>query len=263
MDRPSTGRFAQANGLRMYYEESGAGEPLILLHGGTDTGRYWDPILPYLANRYRIIAPDSRGHGRTDNPSGSLTYPQMAADVVALIPALGLEKPVVGGWSDGGQIALEIGIRYPNVARALVVGGAGYRFSPEYVLQVRLATFAHDDGTVDLAVWETANPEAIPPLREVHQHVYGPEHWQAVLQWCAQLWLTPFGLTASDFAKIAAPTLLVNGDRDQFFPVEEEVELLRMIKPAELAIFPGADHSLPTTRPEAFASVIVAFLDRH
>jgi pimeloyl-ACP methyl ester carboxylesterase len=262
MDRPSTGSIAHVNGLRIYYEEHGTGEPLLLLHGGTDTGSYWDPVLPYLTDGYRVITPDSRGHGRTDNPAGSLSYPQLAADVVALIAALGLDKPVVGGWSDGGQIALEVGIRYPDLARAILVGGAGYRFSPEYVLQVQLATCARADGTVELAAWEAANPDAIPSLREAHQHIYGPEHWQTVLQCCARLWLTPFGLASKDFAKIATPTLIVNGDRDQFFPAEESVEMLRLIKPAELAIFPGVGHSLPVVQPEAFASTVSAFLDR-
>jgi pimeloyl-ACP methyl ester carboxylesterase len=247
----------------MYYEESGVGEPLVLLHGGTDTCQYWDPVIPYLTDRFRVIAPDSRGHVRTDNPSGTLSYPQMADDVIALIAALGLEKPIICGWSDGGQIALEIGIRYPDVARALVVGGAGYRFSDDYVREVRRAMFAREDGTIDVTAWEAANSEAVPGLQEVHGQVLGSEHWKAMLQWCAQLWLTPFGLTSTDFAKITTPTLLVNGDRDPFFPVEESVEMLRMIEPAELAIFPAADHSLPATQAKSFASAIMEFLERH
>jgi pimeloyl-ACP methyl ester carboxylesterase len=248
--------------VTMYFEEHGAGEPLILLHGGTDTCHYWDPVVPYLASRFQVITPDSRGHGRTDNPAGRLSYPLMAEDVIAMIAALGLNRPAIGGWSDGGQIALEIGIRYPDATQALIVGGAGYRYSEEYVREIRQATFARDDGTVDVAAWAAANPEAAESMRLAHGQVCGPEHWQDVLQWCANLWLTTFGLTATDFAKITAPTLLVNGDRDPFFPVEETVEMFRLIAPAELAIFPGADHALPMAQPEAFARIVEAFLER-
>jgi pimeloyl-ACP methyl ester carboxylesterase len=249
----------QTNGLTLYYEEHGAGNPLILLHGGTDTCHYWDPVVPYLASHFRVITPDSRGHGRTNNPAGTLSYRLMAEDVIAMIAALGLEKPVIGGWSDGGQIALEIGIHYPDTARALIVGGAGYRYSEDYVREIRRATFTRDDGTVDVTAWQAANPEAAASMRAAH----GLKRWQDVLRWCAQLWLTPFGLSTAAFAKISAPTLLVNGDRDQFFPPEETVEMFRLIGPAELAIVPGADHSLSQTQSELFARTLEAFLERH
>jgi pimeloyl-ACP methyl ester carboxylesterase len=255
--------FVKTSSLTMYCEEHGRGDPLILLHGGTDTCRYWDPVMPYLTPHFRVITPDSRGHGRTDNPAGTLSYPQMAEDVLALVEALGLTRPAIGGWSDGGQIALEIGIRYPDAARALVVGGAGYRYSEDYVREIRQGTFTREDGTVDVDAWEAANPEGARSMRQAHRHVYGSEHWKNVLRWCAKLWLTPFGLTAADFAKITAPTVLMNGDRDPYFPVEETVEMFRMIAPAEMTIFPGADHSVPLTQPEAFARTLITFLERH
>jgi pimeloyl-ACP methyl ester carboxylesterase len=113
-----------ANGATLYHEQHGAGEPLVLIHGGLATSAMWEPLLPGLVDRFRVITPDSRGHGRSTNPAGTLSYTQLAGDVAALIAALGLERPVVGGYSDGGQIALELGARHPGAAGALIVGAA-------------------------------------------------------------------------------------------------------------------------------------------
>ncbi len=89
----------------------------------------WQTHTPFFARHFRVIAPDSRGHGRANNPTGEFSYRLMADDVVALVQALGLTKPLICGYSDGGQTALEIGMRYPNLAAALVVGAAWYRSS--------------------------------------------------------------------------------------------------------------------------------------
>jgi pimeloyl-ACP methyl ester carboxylesterase len=91
------------NEAPLYYEERGNGAPLILIHGGLASSSQWDPIVPELAGGFRVITPDSRGHGRSTNPAGELSYARIADDVAALIAALGLQHPVVGGWSDGDR----------------------------------------------------------------------------------------------------------------------------------------------------------------
>jgi len=118
------GRYILVNGLKMYFEECGSGKPLILLHGGTVTSSMWKIHIPFFAQHFRVFAPDSRGHGRTNNPTGEFSYRLMADDVAAFVQAMGLTKPFICGYSDGGQIALEIGMCYPNLAAALVVGAA-------------------------------------------------------------------------------------------------------------------------------------------
>ncbi len=81
-------------------------------------------VVPHLVYGFRLITPDSRGHGRSTNPASELFYPLIADDVAALIAALELARPVVGGWSDGVQVALELGARHPGVAGSLIVGAA-------------------------------------------------------------------------------------------------------------------------------------------
>jgi pimeloyl-ACP methyl ester carboxylesterase len=144
-----TGAYADANGLRVYYEVHGEGEPLMLLHGGTATSQSWASHLPAFTEHFRVFAPDSRGHGRTDNPTGELGYREMAEDIAALIDALDLRRPLVLGYSDGGQIALELGIRYPGLAGALVLGGTQFRFSEAYLRDARTLLGIADGEEVD------------------------------------------------------------------------------------------------------------------
>ena len=96
------------NGMSMAYRETGAGRPLIFLHGAMVSGWMWDRLLPLIANGVRAIVPDLRGHGFSDNPSGELSYPLLAADTAAFIAALELEAAVVVGWSMGGIAAIEM-----------------------------------------------------------------------------------------------------------------------------------------------------------
>src|SRR3712207_3358294 len=93
------GQTVKANGLEMYYEEVGTGAPLILLHGGTATGSSWQSHLPAFEKHFRVIMPDSRAHGRTNNPDGELSYRVMADDFAAFAQALGLTNPFIFGYS--------------------------------------------------------------------------------------------------------------------------------------------------------------------
>lgn len=91
----------------MHYIDEGEGIPLILLHGGTGTAEFnWKEHIPILKNYFRVIAPDIRGHGKTDNPKQKFSYKLMAEDIFELIRGLNFNKPLICGWSDGGQIAL-------------------------------------------------------------------------------------------------------------------------------------------------------------
>jgi pimeloyl-ACP methyl ester carboxylesterase len=96
------GTHIEANGLRIYYEVHGAGEPLLLIHGGTATSQSWASHLAAFIEHFQVFTPDSRGHGRTDDPTGELGYHVMADDAAALVGALGLRRPLVLGYSDGG-----------------------------------------------------------------------------------------------------------------------------------------------------------------
>jgi pimeloyl-ACP methyl ester carboxylesterase len=258
-----TGTYIEANGLRVYYEVYGEGEPLLLIHGGTATSESWASHLPAFTKHFQVFTPDSRGHGRTDNPTGELGYRVMANDVAASVGALGLQKPLVMGYSDGGQVALELGMRYPGLAKALVLGGAQFRFSEAYLEAVQALLGITDGAEVDTERLEREQTGWVAYLRETHAHVYGSEYWKTYVQQIASLWLTPLHYTSEDFDVVTDPVLILIGDRDEGTSPEEAVELFRLLPNAELAVAPGSDHGFIEAKAGLFDALALDFLMRH
>jgi pimeloyl-ACP methyl ester carboxylesterase len=254
------GHYVQANGLNIYYEEYGSGIPLILLHGGTVTSKMWHPFLSSFVPHFRVITPDSRAHGKTNNPNGKLSYHLMADDVVAFIQALNLTRPLVFGYSDGGQVALEIGMRYPSLTAALVVGAAWYKFSETYLNFLKSSGF-ESSGVVNIEKIQRDETEWVSLLKTDHAHTDDADYWQTLLKKISIMWWTPLNYTAEDFHKIAQPTLILVGDRDGIIELNQAVEMYQLIPDAELVIMPNATHfSAPS---ELSMSIVLDFLMRH
>jgi pimeloyl-ACP methyl ester carboxylesterase len=246
-----------ANGINIYYEESGSGAPLILLHGGTATHTSWAAQMPTYVQEFRVYAIDSRAHGKTDNPDGELSYHTMADDVAAFIAALELDQPLVLGYSDGGQIALDLGMRYSHLLGALVLGGTVYKFTEDYYRFLRELGLP-ELGKVD---FDAMDADWIAYLKAEHQRDHDPDYWRTLIGQIAYLWWTPLGYTYEDLGKIRVPTLIFAGDRDTGVGVEQAVEMYRGIPNAELSIIPNADHG-KAAEQIANASVM-DFLRRH
>ena len=255
------GQYVEVDGARIYYEEQGSGEPFLLLHGGLMSSAGWAELAPLLATRFRVITPDSRGHGRSSNPSGRLSYGQLADDMVALIAALGLRRPAVGGWSDGGQVVLEIGVRYPNAARALVIGGALSDFGAEYQDAMRQVFGTEPGMTVDAETIEATLGEWMSRFRAMFAG--DDDAWRAFLRQSVAMWLDYPGLTEAELQRATAPALVLIGDRDDLVPIEAAVAMYRMLPNGELAVCPHTTHALPFTHAAWFAATVREFLDRH
>ena len=255
------GKYIQANGLEIFYQESGTGRPLVLLHGATDTHEFWNPFIPFFSERYRVIAPDNRGHGRTINPDSHLTYPMMADDLVGLIQALDLDSPLIFGYSDGGQAALDFAIRYPGLAGALVIGGIWFQFSQTYQDAIRKAGFI-SDGLIDYEVFERQVPENWEErLGEVHIDPR-PDYPRILLSNLAQLWWTPLNYTGEDFQKVSVPILIIMGEKDEMISWEEGQELSSQIPQAEFTLIPDAEHTEVIVEQGAFLNLVLDFLAR-
>jgi pimeloyl-ACP methyl ester carboxylesterase len=250
---PEFGHYVDVNGLHMYYEDRGKGVPLILVHGGLLTGSLgWGDLRRRFAQHFRVITPDCRGCGRTDNPQNRVDYRVMADDVVALAKALDLVNPIVGGWSDGGQVALEIGIRHPDFAKALVVGAAQHKLSQKT-----------KEGLLSVRAWLESEPELTALLRDAHSHVYGSEYWETFVNWQIQMWTDSSNYPQDDIKQIKVPTLLIMGDKDEAVPLETQIEMLELLPQAELAIIPNMTHmNYVDERSEIVFTVMMDFLKR-
>jgi pimeloyl-ACP methyl ester carboxylesterase len=184
----------------------------------------------------------------------------MADDIAALIETLGLRKPLICGFSDGGNIALELGMRYPDLARALVISGAMNKLSDS--LAHWFEEFGIDGpGLVD---FDRIRRE-LPVLADEWQARHSPQgadHWQSLLQQLSVLWFTPLNYTAEDFVKIIAPVLILTGDRDESAPLEDIVEMFRLTPGSELAVLPGLDHFSTVDTVELFVPTVIRFFAR-
>jgi pimeloyl-ACP methyl ester carboxylesterase len=166
------------------------------------------------------------------------------------------------GYSDGGQIALELGMRHPGLTRALVLGGTQFRFSEAYLEDARALLRVTDGEEADPENLEREQPDFVANLREAHGHVYGPEYWKTYVKKIAALWLTPLRYAPEDFATITDPVLLLTGDHDGV-ATEESIELFRLLPNAELAVAPGSDHSFIEAKAGLFDALVLDFLVRH
>jgi pimeloyl-ACP methyl ester carboxylesterase len=250
----SAGAYVQANGLQMYYEVSGAGEPLILLHGGAASSATWAEDALIFSQQFRVFALDLRGHGRTVNPAGELSYRVMAEDVLAFCAALGLTQPFLCGHSDGGNVALELAMRHAALPRALVLSGVAHASSDGYsALLKQYLGPAGVPAPQDLARIEQGLPDLVNSLRNLHDVWQRPDYWKTLVSQTWQMWNTPLGYKPEDFKLVTAPTLVLLGDRDELLPIEEAVSLYRALGAAELGIVPNSGHGFsPYMRSMAF-----------
>jgi pimeloyl-ACP methyl ester carboxylesterase len=240
----------EVNGATLFYEEGGSGVPLILLHGGLASGVVWQPAAERLDDEFRVVRPDSRGHGRSSNPAGVLSYTQLADDVAGVVGALELERPIVAGWSDGGQVAMELGVRHPGVASALVIGGAYPDFISSGLRDAHLELLGEIKGDPD---------DEVAELASLHRD------WPGLLRDTEGMWLGYEGLGDQDLSRISDPVLVLGGDRDKLIRLDLIIDMHRRLVGSELAVCPAADHSAPMTpeRAAVFADVIGDFARRH
>jgi len=242
------GRYVIANGVNTYYEVHGEGEPLLLMHGGTDTIECFQEQTPALAKRFRVILPERRGHGRTADVEGPITYELMAQDTIAFMEALGIGAAHLVGWSDGAIVGMLVAMWRPDMVKKLVSIGGNFNvdgLTERFVAYVREATA------------ETYYPPAVEMYKQTSPD--GPEHWPVVFEKIMRMWLNQPQMTPQELAGIQAPTLVMCGQND-IMTLEHTVELFRALPNGQLCVLPGASHFLMQEKPALVNQLIIDFL---
>jgi pimeloyl-ACP methyl ester carboxylesterase len=259
MSMNAPGRRASVNGLELYYEIHGPGEPLILLHGGVIASEMFAPVLPSFAGGRHVIAVDLQGHGCTADIDRPLRYESMADDIAALVGHLGMARADLLGYSLGGGVALRTAIQHPEVVRKLVL----------------IATPFRRDGWYPevLAAMEGMGPETAEDLMQASGFPHDPDvDWPGLFTKLGDLLRKDYDWS-KDVRALKAPTMLVFADADSVRPAHI-VDFFALLgggqkdagwdgagRPtAQLAVLPGCTHYNILSCP-VLAPLVTAFLD--
>lgn len=240
--------IVEVDDLPIWYEETGTGEPLVLLHGGMATNATWGAQLDGLARTFRVLAPERRGHGHTADRAGPLTYEAMTAETIGFLEAMELGSVHLLGWSDGGMIGLRVASERPDLVRSLIVTGSGFS-DAGYVPGAMEALCGLAPGDDELAMFEALYAESSPD---------GPEHFGAVWGKVRAMWAAPFDWS-DRLALVSAPTLVVVGD-DDYVTVGHAEAFATGVPDGQLAVLPGTSHLAPMEKPALFNRMVTDFV---
>ncbi len=228
---PAAGGYFQHDGVKLYYEVYGDGPPLLLIHGNGANIWSMKNQIAFFSEHYRVIAMDSRDHGRSDNATGPLTFEAMTDDLAALLDHLHTGPVLVLGWSDGGIEALLLGIRHPDKVTKIAAMAAN--LDPEGIA----ADFRRLEGP--------------PPKTD-------PGHTPTRAERVSALDRDEPHIKPDALLAITAPTLVLASDHDAIAD-EHTLEVYHHLPNAQLVIFPGATHMIPVDDPDLFNTTVDRF----
>ncbi len=186
----------------------------------------------------------------------------MVEDFVQFIQQLGLNRPFVGGYSDGGQIAKHMAINHPGLARGYLIGAIFNTMTAEWRGLMQGMLGFEGPGVVDLERVAQQNPGVVQDLNEKHGRDREPGYWKSLLVQSSERWWSPAELTQADLSRIKDPTLFWCGDRDVFCPPEQSLRMYRMVQGAELAVIPNADHMTMAAQFDLVVDLLSSFMQR-
>ena len=240
-NKDQRGSYARVNGLDLYYELHGSGQPLVVLPGSFWTIEAMGELVPQLATTRRVIAVELQGHGHTADIDRPLSFESMADDIAALITSLGLEQADLFGYSLGGGVALQTAIRHPEVVRKLALASTAFKRDGWY--------------PEDLAAMSAISAEAFAgtPIHDAYLRTSPkPDAWPTVVAKVRQLVTSDYDWTAG-VAALKTPTLILVGDADGL-RLAHEVEFFGLLgggqadgdlaglPRASLAVLPATTH---------------------
>ena len=251
---PGTMREVDFGTHRLAYADLGSGAPVVFLHGGLMDHQSWGNQLP-LADHFRLILPDTRGHGRSGGADLPATYAAFAADAIHLMNELGLARASLVGFSDGGCSALHAAIEHPERVSNLVLIGTPYSLA------------AYNEGVVDHfrtmrqegfeASARALVQELVCKLRAPMTAADWDSYWNRIIQ---GLWLREPDFALSDLSAIKAPTLILHGEHERSVSIQASEDMAATIPCCGLVHVPGASHAAAQDEPSFVNDAILRFL---
>jgi len=239
--------YLEVDGRQVWHEVSGTGDPVVLLHGAFAGASSFAAQTPALVDAgFEVYVPERRGHAHTPDVDGPLTYSVMADDTIAYLESVLPDGAHLVGWSDGAVVALLVAMRRPALVRRMVLIGQYYNFDGR-VPDTSIDAFLH-------------SPDVIQFLRQEYDALSpdGPDHFTVVFDKTMHMIDTEPQLDLAEFGAVTAPTLVLQGDRDEV-TVEHALAVVAALRDARLAVLPGT-HLLPVESPDVVNPLLIAFL---
>ncbi|MCD0467340.1 alpha/beta fold hydrolase [Flavobacterium sp. ENC] len=232
-DNKEAGNYKEINGIKMYYEVYGSGKPLVLLHGNGGSIKGHSYRIEYFKQFFKVIAIDSRGHGKSVDPSNKqLNYVDMTRDVSTLLDSLKIDSAYVWGQSDGGILGLLLAINHPEKVSKLATFGAN-------LFPGKKAVYDEIDTMVKETLKTTKDPHTV--------NLYNLLEYQP-------------NITDKDLHKIKCPVLIMSGDRDAI-RLEHSIKIFDNIPNSNFFVMPGATHFGSYEKPDLFNMVLLSFFN--
>lgn len=247
MPEAASSGMAPVNGIEMYYATFGAGDPVLLIHGGLGNADIWANQVIDLMKDHLVIVADSRGHGRSTRTAEPFGYDLMASDYLALLDHLKIDKADLVGWSDGGIIGLAIAMNHPERLERLFAHAANITTDG---VDPAVETNAVFGSYID---WMSAEYAAKSPT---------PDQFDAFVEQISGMWASQPNWTDDKVAAIAVPTAIVSGDHDEAILRAHTERMAALIPGAELVILPDVSHFAMLQAPDEYTAAVRAFIDR-
>ncbi len=250
MPTPRTTGKVDVKGAQIYYAIYGQADaktdPVVLLHGGLGNSDHFAFQMPALIDKFSVIVIDSRGQGRSTLSKAKLSYHAMASDVIAVLDKLEIKKAAFVGWSDGGEIALDLAIHEPVRVSKIFVVGANYD-----------AAGSKPRGGSSSPTFQAYAAKC----KADHQKLSSkPKSYDAVIDALLPVWRNPAGFTKAQLKGIQAPSMIALGDHDEIIVLDQIKEMAQLIPNGQATVFKDASHFVMWQDPESFNKALVAFL---
>ncbi|MBW2018412.1 MAG: alpha/beta hydrolase [Deltaproteobacteria bacterium] len=238
----------------IYYEIHGEGEPLVGLHYGAGSTKAWKNQISAFAEHFTFVIYDRLGHGQSEHhlPYEERYFENRAMELGELITHLGLDSVHLCGMCEGGAVAFVFASSWPEKVKTLILQGVGYYGTDQTIAQCEQYFQPWPD--LDISIRHR--------LIHYHGEDYAMLKWESLRAAKYYVWSRSYDLRPR-FFKIAAPTMIIGGDRDPFFGLEQPIAAYRGIKNAELCIMPGTGHFANEEAPAMFNQIVLDFLKKH